>query len=255
MTTLVLGLAALSTPVFADATVTNGVLSVSPSSAPQGTVGLTVTFNLSPTNTPPLPQTLTILPASAMIGTNVGTARARPNLYVVTAQFTIPASKALGLKDAAVSFPLPGGTLTYNRPQPFQVVAGSGIPVAAFTATPHYGTSPLTVNFADASGVIITHRLWDFGDGTTGINVNPIHTYSSVDHVGDGIPDGWRRHYFGGSGLTTNESSCAAGNADGDGAVNYSEYVADTNPTNALSHFKKRDGAFWGCSGGVVSEW
>jgi hypothetical protein len=61
--------------------------------------------------------------------------------------------------------------------------------------------------------------------------------YSSVDHVGDGIPDGWRRQYFGGSGTTTNATSCATCDPDGDGMDNYAEYIADTNPTNALSYF------------------
>ena len=61
---------------------------------------------------------------------------------------------------------------------------------------------------------------------------------SSVDHVGDGIPDGWRRQYFGGDGTTTNGMSCAGGDADHDGVSNYNEYVAGTTPTNALSYFK-----------------
>jgi len=60
---------------------------------------------------------------------------------------------------------------------------------------------------------------------------------SSVDHVGDGISDGWRRRYFGGSGTTTNGTSCAACDPDHDGVNNYAEYIADTNPTNTLSYF------------------
>ncbi len=57
------------------------------------------------------------------------------------------------------------------------------------------------------------------------------------DSVGDGIPNAWRAKYFGGSGTTTNAVSCAACDADGDKVPNYSEYVADTNPTNARSYF------------------
>lgn len=177
---LLFALAALSTPAFADATVTNGILSVLPSSAAQGTVGLMVTFNLSSNSTPPLPPT-NFVPTSAMIGTNVGTNLARPSQYVATARFTISASESTtGLKDVAVSFPFPGGTLTYNRPQAFQVVAGSGMPVADFFATPNFGTAPLTVSFNDASIGTITNRLWDFGDGTTATNANPTHTYTNV---------------------------------------------------------------------------
>jgi hypothetical protein len=56
-----------------------------------------------------------------------------------------------------------------------------------------------------------------------------------VDSVGDGIPDWWRAKYFGGTGTTTNNLSCAACDPDGDGMSNGQEYVADTNPTNAAS--------------------
>ena len=180
LATLTVGLAAAHTPAFADSTVTNGILSLSPASAPQGMVGVTVTFNLSSTSVPPLPQVLTILPTSALIGTNRGAALARPSLSVVTAQFTIAAAESVGLKDATVSFPFPGGTLTYSRPQAFQVLASSGAPVAGFTATPPAGTAPLAVSFTDASGGAITNRLWDFGDGAIGTNLNPTHTYTNL---------------------------------------------------------------------------
>ena len=57
------------------------------------------------------------------------------------------------------------------------------------------------------------------------------------DSVGDGIPDIWRHLYFGGNGATTNAASRAEADPDGDGADNYHEYVADTDPTNGLSLF------------------
>ena len=60
---------------------------------------------------------------------------------------------------------------------------------------------------------------------------------SGADHVGDGIPDGWRRQYFGGDGTATNSASCASCDADQDGVSNFNEYIADTNPTNAASYF------------------
>ncbi len=55
------------------------------------------------------------------------------------------------------------------------------------------------------------------------------------DSVGDGIPDAWRARYFGGDGTTTNSQSSSAADPDGDGMPNLFEYLADTNPTNALS--------------------
>jgi hypothetical protein len=66
--------------------------------------------------------------------------------------------------------------------------------------------------------------------------VRPVRTIlPAEDSVGDGIPNGWRAQYFGGTGMTTNAYSCATCDPDGDGAVNYCEYVADTNSTNSAS--------------------
>ena len=61
-----------------------------------------------------------------------------------------------------------------------------------------------------------------------------------ADSVGDGIPNQWRQQHFGGDGTTTNEDSAAGSDPDGDGADNYHEFVADTDPTNALSYFRIR---------------
>ncbi len=52
--------------------------------------------------------------------------------------------------------------------------------------------------------------------------------------VGDGIPGWWRLQYFG-DGLTTNGSSCASCDPDGDGHTNLAEYQAGTDPTNCDS--------------------
>ena len=56
-----------------------------------------------------------------------------------------------------------------------------------------------------------------------------------ADSVGDGIANGWRRRYFGGSGTTTNALSAASANPDGDAMNNLAEYLADTDPTQAAS--------------------
>ena len=71
----------------------------------------------------------------------------------------------------------------------------------------------------------------------------PTSTYSyvvqaSVDTVGDGIPDWWRAKYFGGDGKTTTSISVATADPDGDGVDNYHEYLADSQPVNALSYFR-----------------
>jgi hypothetical protein len=51
----------------------------------------------------------------------------------------------------------------------------------------------------------------------------------------DGIPDTWRLLYFG---TVSNVLSAAKADPDGDGASNWEEYIAGTNPLDALSVFK-----------------
>jgi len=58
-------------------------------------------------------------------------------------------------------------------------VGGAG-PVAGFSASPTSGTAPLVVTFTDTSTGSPTAWTWDFGDGTTGSDENPTHTYNSA---------------------------------------------------------------------------
>ena len=105
-------------------------------------------------------------------------------------------------------------------------------------APPYFYATVYTVT---TNGVTYTgYSFGPEGDALRGFNYVRLVRggyYSSVDHVGDGIPDGWRRQYFGGSGTTTNATSCASCDADHDGVSNYAEYIADTNPTNVASYF------------------
>jgi PKD repeat protein len=57
--------------------------------------------------------------------------------------------------------------------------AGEGAPKAGFTASPTFGTAPLTVQFTDQSTGKITDWAWDFGDGETSIEQSPSHTYGA----------------------------------------------------------------------------
>lgn len=58
------------------------------------------------------------------------------------------------------------------------------------------------------------------------------------DTMGDGIPDAWRRRFFGGDGFVTNSATSVDGDYDGDGFPNGNEYRAGTDPTNPASLFR-----------------
>jgi PKD repeat protein len=158
------------------------------------------------------------------------------------------------------------------RPQLLLIYSSTAPTLAAsFYATPTNGGAPLPVVFTDTSTGEPTNYFWSFGDGaTTNTTVTSLlHTYrfpgtntvrlivsgasglstntqtnlivaTSVDSVGDGIPDWWRAQYFGGDGTTTNQSSCATCDPDGDGQSNSAEFLplGGTDPTNSSSVFR-----------------
>lgn len=52
-------------------------------------------------------------------------------------------------------------------------------PKPAFRSFPQKGTPPLTVTFQNFTEGDAIRFLWDFGDGTTSIEKNPVHTYQN----------------------------------------------------------------------------
>lgn len=60
------------------------------------------------------------------------------------------------------------------------IIAGGNIPVSAFAATPTSGGVPLTVNYTDQSTNSPTSWLWDFGDGNSSTDQNPMHVYNNM---------------------------------------------------------------------------
>ncbi|WP_426573901.1 PKD domain-containing protein [Aquihabitans sp. McL0605] len=52
-------------------------------------------------------------------------------------------------------------------------------PVAAFNSTPTTGDAPLDVTFTDTSSNNPTSWAWQFGDGGTSTERNPVHTYTT----------------------------------------------------------------------------
>src|SRR5262245_15817792 len=59
--------------------------------------------------------------------------------------------------------------------------APAGAPEAEFSVTGSVGDAPLTVVFTDGSRGDVTSWAWDFGDGTSSLERNPVHTYASAD--------------------------------------------------------------------------
>jgi hypothetical protein len=57
-----------------------------------------------------------------------------------------------------------------------------------------------------------------------------------ADADADGIPDVWLQQYFGHASGLADDHSRATDDADGDGSLNWQEYIAGTDPTNALSY-------------------
>ena len=51
-------------------------------------------------------------------------------------------------------------------------------PVADFSASPAYGKAPLIVNFTDKSEGLPNCWYWNFGDGTSSKEQNPVHKYA-----------------------------------------------------------------------------
>ena len=53
------------------------------------------------------------------------------------------------------------------------------MPIADFIGTPTSGYRPLTVQYTDISTHTVTSRTWEFGDGDTSTQVNPLHEYKT----------------------------------------------------------------------------
>jgi hypothetical protein len=99
-------------------------------------------------------------------------------------------------------------------------------PEAEFRADPLKGTVPLTVRFTDTSAGRPTGWNWNFGDGTTSTDQNPVHTYT-----GEGRYFVTLRvtNHFGSSGLTKSDYVHAA--AFNEAVPPLTEPVAPQEPT------------------------
>jgi len=70
------------------------------------------------------------------------------------------------------------GTNATSKEITVTATGSSASPQASFTAFPPFGRAPLAVKFTSNSADA-TSLKWDFGDGTTSTEENPIHTYKT----------------------------------------------------------------------------
>jgi PKD repeat protein len=100
-----------------------------------------------------------------------------------TTQIPISTVTASPVSPTASATPgTPVGTLPTGTIGTIATPSGPAVPqppVPAFTASPVSGEAPLQVRFTDLSSGIPTSWIWNFGDGTSATDQNPVHTYSS----------------------------------------------------------------------------
>jgi PKD repeat protein len=72
------------------------------------------------------------------------------------------------------------GSNTATKSSYINVAVPLKVPVAALSASPTSGYTPLKVQFTDKSTNSPTSWKWSFGDGTYSTAKNPAHTYSKV---------------------------------------------------------------------------
>ncbi|MGQ9908854.1 MAG: PKD domain-containing protein [Candidatus Flexifilum sp.] len=85
--------------------------------------------------------------------------------------FTAP-----GIYNVTLTVIGPGGTSNVSG----QItVQSASAPRAEFDASPLSGGAPLTVQFVDRSSGTITAYFWNFGDGATSSERNPVHVFNS----------------------------------------------------------------------------
>ena len=93
-----------------------------------------------------------------------------------TGQYPVHTYQANGTYNVSLTVSGPSGSDTFTWPG--CITVGPRPPLARIGADPQRADyAPLTVTFTDTSAGDITGRLWDFGDGITSAEQNPVHTY------------------------------------------------------------------------------
>ncbi|HWN96223.1 MAG TPA: CotH kinase family protein, partial [Methylomirabilota bacterium] len=230
------------------------------------TVIAPVMFTLQPTNQNVLPGTNVTLVAAAvgfapvtyqwrLNGTNIlnatnatysftGASLATHGLYQVTASDGYSSTDSSDafifvlIRPGFVQQPL-AQTVLQGQNATFSVVV-TGAPPIWFRwirgGSPYITSSVPVLTLTNVqANVSIRVAATNVATGPGGINSSTVQLTVLPDFDGDGIADSWETNYFG---FSTNNTADGALDFDGDGMINRDEYVAGTNPTNALSVLK-----------------
>ncbi|MHA1568168.1 MAG: M14 family zinc carboxypeptidase [Alphaproteobacteria bacterium] len=83
-----------------------------------------------------------------------------------------------GLFTVSLTVTGPGGTDTLVKEDFIEVYEAA--PVAEFSGDPITGPAPLDVQFTDETVGVVNTWYWQFGDGGTSMESDPLHTYNAV---------------------------------------------------------------------------
>ncbi len=100
------------------------------------------------------------------------------------------------------------------------------------------GTLTLNAGTLAADNFVLTNSCARFIRNGGAMSYRQLILDPALSSVADGVPDAWRAIFFGGDGATTNDTSCAVCDPDGDGQGNLAEFLAGTDPTDSSSAFR-----------------
>ena len=121
------------------------------------------------------------------------------------------------LAQAAFSLAGPNGLSVAGQGADFLTNTPPGQYIVTWLPVPFYATPPPQTNILTAAAPLVFHGAYSFPD----LNRN-------------GISDLWEQKYFGGVASTPVPNQ----DTDGDGATDFEEFVAGTNPTDPQSHLR-----------------
>ncbi|MDP4228124.1 MAG: PKD domain-containing protein, partial [Bacteroidota bacterium] len=114
---------------------------------------------------------------TALSSTQLNAASSVPRTFVYTPPSGIILSAGIQILHVVFT---PTDTTNYNTASADVQINVIAPPIAYFSATPTFGTVSLNVAFTDASTGTPTSWNWDFGDGNTSTDQNPVNEYSTA---------------------------------------------------------------------------